>query len=103
VEVKAQHEEASRAILQQAAELLKEIVESGDPPKMLAQKLDEIDEPFFAVLSANIQEAQRQNHDQAVQTLQLIGNMAMGMLQERAKAQAEMSQPAPEPKIHLPR
>jgi hypothetical protein len=103
LEVKAQHEEASRVVLQQAAELLKEIVESGDPPKMLAQKLDEIDEPFFAVLSANIQEAQRQNQDQAVQTLQLIGNMAMGMLQERAKTQAEISQPAPEPKIHLPR
>jgi len=100
LEVKAQHEEASRTLLQEAAELLKEIVESGDPPKMLEQKLDEIDEPFFAVLSANIQEAQRQKQDQAVQTLQLIGNMAMGMLQERAKA--EVSQPAPLSQIHLP-
>ena len=104
LEVKARHEEASQVTLQKAAELLREILQSADPPKLLEQKLDEIDDAFFAVLSANLQEARRQKQNQAVQTLELIGNMAAGMLQERAKAREQVRQatPASESKIHLP-
>ena len=106
LEAKARQEEKSRAALQQAAELLKEILQSSDPPKTLEQKLDEIDDAFFAVLSANIQEAQRQKQNQAAQTMELIGNMAIGLLQERmgAKSQAsKQSEPTTESEILLPK
>jgi hypothetical protein len=106
LEGKARQEEKSRAALQQAAELLKEILQSSDPPKTLEQKLDEIDDAFFAVLSANIQEAQRQKQSQAAQTMELIGNMAIGLLQERmgAKSQAnKQSEPTTESEILLPK
>ena len=79
-DAKARQEEKSRAALQQAAELLKEILQSSDPPNTLEQKLDEIDDAFFAVLSANIQEAQRQKQNQAAQTMELIGNMPEGIV-----------------------
>jgi hypothetical protein len=106
LDTKARQEEKSRASLQKAAELLREILQSGDPPKVLEQKLDQIDDAFFAVLSANIQEARRQKQDQVAQTMELIGNMALGMLQERMKAKPQTSQqgePTPEGKIHLPK
>ncbi|MBN1219577.1 MAG: hypothetical protein JXM69_11660 [Anaerolineae bacterium] len=103
LEVKSRQEEKSRAALQKASELLRQVLQSGDPPRVLAEKLDEIDEAFFAVLAANIQEAQRQKQNQAVQTLELIGNMAMDLLQEQARAKTQVSQPAPTPQIHLPR
>lgn len=106
LEAKARQEEKSRAILQRAAELLKEILQSSDPPKTLEQKLDEIDDAFFAVLSANIQEAQRQKQDQVAQTMELIGNMAISLLQERmgAKSQAnKQSEPTGKSEILLPK
>jgi hypothetical protein len=78
----------SRAALQKSAALLREVLQSRDPEKTLAQKLDQIDEAFFAILSANIEEARRQKQDEAAQAMEMIGNMAMAMLQESlAKAE----------------
>ncbi|GAB4419658.1 MAG: hypothetical protein Fur0044_16150 [Anaerolineae bacterium] len=82
LDTKAQQEEQSRAALQKSVALLREILQSRDPQKVLADNLDQIDEPFFAILSANIEEARRQNQNEAAQAMEMIGNMAMAMLQE---------------------
>jgi len=82
LDTKARQEEESRAALQKSVTLLREILQSRDPQKVLADKLDQIDEPFFAILSANIEEARRQNQNEAAQAMEMIGNMAMAMLQE---------------------
>ena len=103
LEFKARQEEETRAAMQQAAQLLKEIVQSGDPAKVLAQKLDQIDDAFFAVLSVNAEEARRQKQEQVAQTMDLIGNMAISMLRERMSAKAQVSQPKTESSILLPR
>ncbi len=89
LDTKAQQEELSRAALQKSVTLLREVLQSRDPQKVLAQKLDQIDESFFAVLSANIEEARRQNQNEAAQAMEMIGNIAMAMLQE-SLAQAEV-------------
>lgn len=82
LDTKARHEEMSRQALQQSTALLREVLQSGDPQKTLAQKLDQVDETFFMVLSANIEEARRQKQEQVAQAMEMIGNMAMAMLQE---------------------
>ncbi len=82
LDTKTRQEEESRAALQKSVELLREILQSRNPQKVLADKLDQIDEPFFAILSANIEEARRQNQNEAAQAMEMIGNMAMAMLQE---------------------
>lgn len=82
LETKARQEEESRAALQQSVALLRDILQSRDPQKVLADRLDQIDESFFAILSANIEEARRQNQNEAAQAMEMIGNMAMAMLQE---------------------
>ncbi len=104
LEVKSKYEEASRASLEKAMELLREILQSGDPEKVIDEKLDQVDDAFFAILSANIQEAQKQNQAQAVQTLQLIGGIAMSKLQEKTKGKEAVSQTAQAAasQIHLP-
>ncbi len=94
LDTKARHEEMSQKALQKSAALLKEILQSGDPQKVLAQKLDELDESFFAILAANIEEARRQKQEQAAQAMEMIGNLAMAMLQESFDG-AEMEQPIP--------
>ncbi|MCL4299070.1 MAG: hypothetical protein KJ077_25260 [Anaerolineae bacterium] len=86
LDTKARQEEESRAALQKSVALLREVLQSRDPQKILAQKLDQIDESFFAVLSANIEEARRQNQNEAAQAMEMIGSMAMAMLQESLAA-----------------
>jgi hypothetical protein len=83
LEVKAHHEEASRQALQKSVELLKKVMQSPEPQKILAQNLEEIDETFFMILTANIEEARRQKQEQAAQAMEMIGHMAMSMLQEQ--------------------
>jgi hypothetical protein len=71
---------------------------------MLARRLAEIDQTFFMVLSANIEEAKKQKHEDAVKALTAIGNIAMSMLQERHAQQANKSaEPASESKIEIAR
>lgn len=90
LDTKARHEEMSRQALQQSTALLREVLQSSDPQKTLAQKLDQVDETFFMVLSANIEEARRQKQEQVAQAMEMIGNMAMAMLQE-SLSQAQQS------------
>jgi hypothetical protein len=82
LDIKAKHEEQSRAALEKAAALLKEVLQSQRPDKVIEQKLDQIDEAFFYILSANIEEAKRQGQNEAAQALQMIGGMALNLLKE---------------------
>jgi hypothetical protein len=100
---KERQEKKTQAALQKSAELLKEILQSGQPDKMLAQRLDEINETFFMVLSANIEEAQRQKQDQVVQAMAALGNLAMKLLQERQSQQKKAGQSPAAPQIHIAR
>ena len=108
VEIKDAHEAVIQEALEESAKLLQEIVQSGNPERALAKRLDEIDQTFFMILSANIEEAQRQKHEDAVKALTIIGNLAMSMIQQRemqrAKNTAEDTSAAPKkPKIEIAR
>jgi hypothetical protein len=103
LEVKTKYEEASRAALEDSMELLREIMQSDNPEKVIDNNLDRIGEPFFAILSANLQEAQKEKQEDAVKALQIIGNIAMSKLQVRANAKAEVKETAQAAsQIHLP-
>jgi hypothetical protein len=104
LEIKNEVETASRAALEDAMELLREIMQSGNPQQVMDKNLDRIDEPFFAILAANIQEAQKDKNEKVVQALQMIGGMAMSKLQTQANAQAQVkpTAPAASSQIHLP-
>lgn len=101
--IKDRHEEESRKALEHASELLQDILKSGRPDKVLANKLEQLDDAFFYVLNMNIEEARRQKQEQAAQALEMIGNMAMSMLQERYGPQqppeAEAAQTEEKPQI----
>lgn len=105
LDVKAEQEKVIEAAFKRSAELLKEIIESGQPEKVLAKKLDQIDQVFFMVVSANVEEARRQKREDVAQALTAIGNMAMSMVQQRqmqkVKQTAEPEQP--ETKIEIAR
>ncbi len=99
LDIKARFEEQSRAALEKASKLLQEILQSDRPDKALEQKLDEIDEAFFYLLQMNIEEARRQKQEEPARALEMIGNMAMSMLQARHAPEPQAEQPEAEPQI----
>lgn len=96
LDVKAKHEEQSRAALEKAANLLKEIMQSGRPDKVIEQKIDQIDDAFFFILSANIEEAKRRGQNEAVQAFQMIGNIILSLVKEADPEEAEQAETKPE-------
>lgn len=104
LDIKNQQEALMQAAIQESTELLREILQSGRPEKTLAKKIDQIDQTFFMVLSANIQEAQRQKQEEAVRGLTALGDMAMAMIQDRLAKQQPQKDTSPEtPTIHVAR
>jgi hypothetical protein len=79
----AKQDEEARARMQQASELLRAILQAKDPQAVARDHLDEIDDAFFAVLSANLQHAETENQDEVVQYLQQLANMILALLEER--------------------
>jgi hypothetical protein len=69
--------------MQQANELFKVILQAEDPQAVAREHLDEIDDAFFAVLSANLQHAETENRDEIVKHLQQLANMILALLEER--------------------
>jgi hypothetical protein len=105
LDTKAKHEEQNRVALEKAVNLLKAILQSNQPDKILQERLEEIDEAFFFVLKTNIEQARRQGQEEAAKTLEMLGNMAMAMLQEADQPEEVEEQPAkpepPSPQIHI--
>jgi hypothetical protein len=56
--------------LRQAAQLLQTILESEDPQRTVQEHIQEIDDAFLLVLSANIQQANEQGRTDIVQALE---------------------------------
>lgn len=99
LEIKGRQEEQSRAALQKASELLRDLLQSSDPAQVLEERLPEVNEAFFAVLSANIQEAQRRQQNDFAQALEYLGSLTMKLLQDRL---ADQTRPKPQPATPSP-
>jgi hypothetical protein len=73
----------ARAMLERKAGLLREILKSEDWEESLRERFEELDEAFFAVLSANIEQAEAEGDEVAVSKLQSIADLAFELLDER--------------------
>src|SRR5262245_2170212 len=102
LDTKAKHEEQSRVALEKAVNLLRAVLQSSQPDKVLQEKLDEIDEAFFFVLRTNIEEVRRKGQEETAKALEMIGNMALAMLQEAQQPEQPESKPEPQSQIYIP-
>jgi hypothetical protein len=82
-QLKAAHEASSQAAMQRAAALFKAVVQSDTPDQVLKRSAQDIDEAFFIVLGAHIERARRQEQPEPARALELIGQLARTMRQER--------------------
>jgi hypothetical protein len=83
LDISARQDEEARAAMQRANELLRTILRAEDPEAVARQHLDEINDAFFVVLSANIQRAEAENRQDLAQALKQTADMIVGLMQER--------------------
>jgi hypothetical protein len=77
-------DQQSQALVQQAAQALQAIVNSGDMDAAIRSRLDLIDDTFISVLSANIQNAEQNGNAAAALRLREVMERVMTILQENA-------------------
>ena len=83
LEIRDRLDAETQAILQKKANLLREIFESEDLEEALRDHAEEIDEVFFAVLSANIKQVEAGGDKETARRLKRLETLAFQLLEER--------------------
>jgi hypothetical protein len=86
----ARQDEEARTTMERARDLLQAILQSDDPQAVARERLDEVDDAFFVILSANIQRAEAENRKDIVQALRQLADMTIALLEERLPAEVRL-------------
>ena len=90
LELQRQQDEAVRAVMEDAAQLLRTVLDSPDPAATLRAHKAELGDPFLSLLSANIEAATRQGAAATARRLREIWLMALDVLEEDLPAQIRL-------------
>lgn len=82
LEIRDRLDAETQAMLQKKAALLREIFESEGLGEALREHVEEIDEVFFAVLSANIEQAEAGGEKEVARKLKRLETLAFQLLEE---------------------
>lgn len=77
-----QMDQATRARMDEAMTLLKEILQSPNPRSTVREHAEEIDDVFMGILSLNMQEAEKKGAREAMQRLAMVYTEIMAMAEE---------------------
>jgi hypothetical protein len=83
-------DEASRAFMEQKANLINTILTSDKPEDVARQHEEEIDEVFVSLLQANMQDAQQRGDKELLTALMNVYQIAMRMMSERQPPELQM-------------
>ncbi len=75
-------EEATRALFEERAALLRDLLLSDDPEKLARRRFQELDQAFLSVLSINLRDAQAAGNQQAAESLQKVWDLVMALMEE---------------------
>ncbi len=84
LELQAKYDAEVAIALQRAADLLREILQSQDRKATARKHLREIDDTFFAILSANIAQAEEKGQKEIADDLRQVGDLVLELLHESA-------------------
>jgi len=84
LEFQAKYDAQVAVALEWAANLLREILQSQDREATVREHLGKIDDTFFAVLSANIAQAEEKDEKKIADDLRQVGDLVVELLQESA-------------------
>jgi hypothetical protein len=75
-------DEEARALFEARAGLLRDMLNADDPKETARRHLNEIDEAFLNVLSANLQQAHERKDERALEALREVWDAVMGLMEE---------------------
>ena len=81
---------ASRAVMQQKAELINKILSSEKPLEMARENAADIDELFMNLLQANLQQAQQRGDQELGKALSAVYQIAMQIMAERQPPEVQI-------------
>jgi hypothetical protein len=82
LDIRDQLDREARALLEQRAALLRDLLTSDDPKELARRRITEIDDAFLNVLGANLQEAHRAENEEALDALREIWNVVIDLMEE---------------------
>jgi hypothetical protein len=85
-----QMDEAAKASMQESTVLLQELLSSPEPRSAVREHAAEIDEVFLAVLSANMQEAEKRGAKAAIERMAMIYDEIMAMMDESMPPEVQL-------------
>jgi hypothetical protein len=88
----ARQDEEARVAMQEAANLLKTVLQADNPETVLREHVEEIDDLFFAVVTANLQQAQAGKRSDWVERLRHIADLASSILEEQLPPEIRLLQ-----------
>jgi hypothetical protein len=75
-------DEEAQALIESRAAFLRDLLTSDDPQALARRRITEIDEPFLNVLGANLEEAHRQEDEEALEALRGVWDVVMALMEE---------------------
>jgi len=85
-----QMDEAAKASMQESTVLLQELLSSPEPRSAVREHAEEIDDVFLAVLSANMQEAEKRGAKAAVERMAMIYDEIMALMEESMPPEVQL-------------
>jgi hypothetical protein len=75
-------DEQARAVIEERAELLRDLLISSDPENLARRRFAELDQAFFNLLASELEEAQEAGNEDAVKSLQAIWELVLRLSEE---------------------
>jgi hypothetical protein len=75
-------DEETRALYEERSALLRDLLLSDDPETLARRRFQELDQAFFNILAANLQEAQSAGESETVEALQEVWSLVLRLVEE---------------------
>jgi hypothetical protein len=75
-------DEQARTVIEERAELLRDLLVSSDPENLARRRFAELDQAFLNLLASELEEAQRAGNEEAVKSLQAIWDLVLRLSEE---------------------
>jgi hypothetical protein len=82
LEIRDRLDEETRALYEERSALLRDLLLSDDPETLARRRFQELDQAFLNLLAANLEEARSAGENEAVEALQAIWRMILGLVEE---------------------
>ena len=83
LDISAKVEEENKKIVERVTKLIDTLLKAPDPEAFIKENIRSFDEPFFAVLAANVQEATQRGQQEVAQKLADLHQQIMAVIQEQ--------------------